>query len=367
MKNSKLSRRDFLRTGAAALGLAAGSAVATPQAVQAAGSGTLCTVFDLKKCIGCEECVNSCREQWQSSVPDPVKPIPRMYPKRVPVQDWSGRKDVQDRLTPYNFLYVEMLEIEHKGEAQELNIPRRCMHCDNPPCTNLCPFGSGRVEDNGIVHIDKDLCLGGAKCKKVCPWHIPQRQSGVGLYLDILPAFAGNGAMFKCHRCLPLVKQGKQPRCVEACPENVQSIGPRDQMISQAIVLAKTRAREDGQTESAYEDYLYGLNENGGTSTLYVSPIPFEKVREALEKQHRQLIKEERAQLVKAGKKPRKGDHGRPHMNMAANSMASEENLAWAVLLAPMAGAAAGITRLVKGANKLTSDSSRESNKGGEA
>ena len=312
MKKANLSRRQFLRTGAAALGLAAGSAVATPQAMAAAGSGTLCTVFDLQKCIGCEECVNACREQWQSSVPDPVNPIPKPFPKRVPIEDWSDRKDVQDRLTPYNFLYVEMLEIEHKGESQELNIPRRCMHCDNPPCTNLCPFGSGRVESNGIVHIDADICLGGSKCKKVCPWHIPQRQTGVGLYLDLMPSFAGNGAMFKCHRCLPLVKQGKQPRCVEVCPENVQEIGPRDQMVAKAIALAKTRAKEDGQPESKYEDYLYGLTENGGTSTLYVSPIPFEKVRQALNQQHQELIAQEREEAAKEGKKLPRSQHGRP-------------------------------------------------------
>lgn len=365
MKKAKLSRRDFLRTGAAALGLAAGSAVAAPQAVEAAGNGALCTVFDLKKCIGCEECVNECRDRWQSSVPDPVRPIPRPFPQRVPIEDWSGRKEVQDRLTPYNFLYIEMLEVEHQGETLELNIPRRCMHCDNPPCTNLCPFGAGRVEANGVVHIDSEICLGGAKCKKVCPWHIPQRQSGVGLYLNMMPSLAGNGAMFKCHRCLPLVRQGKLPKCVEACPEKVQSIGPRDQMLSQAVALAKTRAVEDGQPESAYEDYLYGLHENGGTSTIYVSPLPFEKVRQALNAQHRDLIKEERAHAAQQGKKLRKGNQGRPHMNPAADSMASEENLAWAVLLAPLAGAAAGAAHFINGLSKVSGESSADKEKGG--
>ena len=239
---SQMSRRSFLKGGAAALGVAAGQAVA-PNLALAAPGAELTTLLDLKKCIGCEECVAGCREQWQSSVPDPVDPMPKPFPPRVPIEDWSKDKDVQNRLTPYNFLYIEMLEFEYKGEARELYIPRRCMHCTNPPCTNLCPFGAGRVESNGVVHIDEDICLGGAKCRKVCPWHIPQRQSGVGIYMDILPTLAGNGVMFKCHRCKELLKEGEKPRCVEICPEQVQSIGPRETQIKAAIELAKQRGQ----------------------------------------------------------------------------------------------------------------------------
>ena len=360
MKN-QLSRRSFLMGGAAAVGAAAGQAL-IPNLAQAAPGGQLTTVLDLKKCIGCEECVGACREKWQSSVPDPADPIPKMYPSRVPVEDWSQKKDVQDRLTPYNFLYVEMLEFEYKGETRELYIPRRCMHCTNPPCTNLCPFGAGRVESNGIVHIDEDICLGGAKCKKVCPWHIPQRQSGVGIYLDILPSLAGNGAMFKCHRCRSLVKEGETPRCIEVCPEKVQSIGPRDQQIQAAIALAKKRAKEDGRSESDYGDYIYGLVENGGTNTLYVSPIPFDQVNKAVMAEHKRIAKEE-------GPQKRKSNRGRPHMGRVANSMENEENLAWALLLAPVAGVAAGVGKLYSGVKKAAGQKGQDGpgSKGGEA
>ena len=57
------------------------------------------------------------------------------------------------------------------------------MHCQNPPCANLCPWGAAGREKNGIVRINDKVCLGGSKCKSVCPWNIPQRQTGVGLYL----------------------------------------------------------------------------------------------------------------------------------------------------------------------------------------
>lgn len=362
--SSQVSRRGFLKAGlaaAAGVGLSAGQAV-LPQTLHAGGGEELCTVFDLGQCIGCEACVDACREQWQSSVPDPVSPIPQPFPARVPIEDWSDKKDVRDRLTPYNFLYVEHLDIEQGGKSRELHIPRRCMHCQNPPCTNLCPFGAGRVEDNGVVHIDPDICLGGAKCMQVCPWKIPQRQSGVGIYLDILPEYAGNGVMFKCHRCLPLLKEGKTPRCIEVCPNQVQSIGPRSQQIAKATALAKQMAQANGAPDQ-WRSHLYGLDENGGTNTIYVSPAPFPGVNAALTKLHLEQAAADgpprpgqgRGQAAKGGKGQGRmlARAGRPAMGPVANSMASEENLTLALAIAPVAGLAAGLGRLFSGAKKL--------------
>ena len=350
MMSGDISRRNFLKGGAAAAaGLAAGSVV-LPQAVQASTGGEFCTLLDIEKCVGCEECVEACRDKWQDTVPDPVNPIPKPFPSRVPIQDWSNKKDVQDRLTPYNFLYIDMLAVEYKGEEREINIPRRCMHCTNPPCTNLCPFGAGRVEKNGVVHIDPDVCLGGSKCKTVCPWNIPQRQSGVGIYLDLLPSLAGNGVMFKCHRCLPLVAKGETPRCIEVCPEKVQSIGTRGEMLKKAEALAREKAKADGAPESDWKKYIYGLEENGGTNTLYVSPIPFAEISKAMEKQH--AGQRAANQPKKKGAKKIRGDQGLPHMKPVGATMASAENLTYALAIAPVAGLAAGLGKLFSKAKK---------------
>jgi Fe-S-cluster-containing hydrogenase component 2 len=113
------------------------------------------------------------------------------------------------------------------------------MHCRNAPCSNLCPFGAAFTQDNGIVRIHPDVCMGGAKCKAVCPWHIPERQSGVGLHLDLLPQYAGNGVMYKCDRCYDRLKEGELPACIEACPEDVQQIGPRNEILEKAHQLAR--------------------------------------------------------------------------------------------------------------------------------
>jgi Fe-S-cluster-containing dehydrogenase component len=237
-----------------------------------------------------------------------------MVPSRVPVQDWSEKQDETERLTPYNWLYIQRAEVMVNGEEQEITIPRRCMHCVNPPCVKLCPWGAAKQLDNGISRIDSDICLGGSKCKKVCPWSIPERQTGVGLYLDILPSMAGNGVMFKCDRCYDKIADGQLPACIEACPEGVQQIGPRAEIIKKAHALAKEM-----------NGYIYGETENGGTNTIYVSPVPFSELNKAVEK----------------GK-------GKPHLKPVADKMAQANNLVAAMAIAPLAGIAAAVGRIYK-------------------
>lgn len=306
---SQISRRAFIKGSIAAAGtVVAGTGMA--KAADALVNGKkepLATLLDIQKCIGCEECVHACRDANAAKYPEPEKPFPKMYPKTVPVQDWSDKREVTDRLTPYNWLFIQHASVSLNGEETELTIPRRCMHCANPPCVKLCPWGAAKQEKNGLSRIDADLCLGGSKCKAVCPWSIPERQTGVGLYLDLMPAFAGNGVMYKCDRCYNRLEKGEIPACIQVCPENVQTIGPRHKILEQAHTLAKE-----------INGYVYGEHENGGTHTIYVSPVPFDQLNAAIEK----------------GK-------GKPHLDQVENMMADGTNLSRALLIAPLAGIAA--------------------------
>ncbi|MBF0228765.1 MAG: 4Fe-4S dicluster domain-containing protein [Desulfamplus sp.] len=300
-----ITRRSFLKgTITAACSIATSSSLAKAAAGLENGQ-PIATLLDISKCVGCQECVYACKEVNANKYPKPQKPFPKMYPNGVKAEDWSDKTDVIDRLTPYNWLYIQSATVEIDGEQKDLTIPRRCMHCSNPPCVKLCPWGAAVQLDNGISRIDADICLGGAKCQTVCPWLIPQRQTGVGLYLDILPSFAGNGVMYKCDRCYNRITKGEIPACIEACPENVQTIGPRDEILKQAYELAKSM-----------NGYIYGENENGGTNTLYVSPVPFDKLNSVIEK----------------GK-------GKPHLAAVKDSMETGNKLAVAMLIAPFAGA----------------------------
>ena len=321
-----MDRRTFLKalgvSGAAltapvvAVPTTAASAIAaTADGGRTVGAGVeLATLLDLNKCIGCGACVEACAEVNAHKKPEPKKPFPAMYPARVKVEDWSERREVDDRLTPYNWLYIQTAEVEKDGETIEVNIPRRCLHCINPPCANLCPWGAALKQENGIVRINDDICLGGAKCRTVCPWNIPQRQTGVGLYLDLAPALAGNGVMYKCDRCWDRVAEGELPACIEVCPEGVQTIGPREEIVAEALRLAD----ETG-------GYLYGLEENGGTNTIYLSPVPFEDLNAAVDT-----------------------GPGKPHLGPAEDMMARDEALSAVVAAAPVVGVAAGVLTFIQ-------------------
>lgn len=130
--------------------------------------------------------------------------------------------------------------------------------------------------------------------------------------------------MFKCDGCIDLVKEGKQPACQTACPKGAITFGPREEMRE----LAHRRAEEIG-------GYIYGETENGGTSTLYVSRVPFEKIDAA--------IKQAKAKDAKPG---------RPGMPVGiGNFLDTPNGMALSMAIAPIAGIAAalvGAARIMK-------------------
>ena len=109
---------------------------------------------------------------------------------------------------------------------------------------------------------------------------------------------------------------------------DVQQIGPRSEIIAKARALAL----ETG-------GFIYGLEENGGTNTIYVSPVPFEALEAAREKV--------------AGK-----DSGRPHLQPVGSLFEKESMLAAAVFTAPAAGLAAGALKLYRKARAQNGENS---------
>lgn len=323
---SKITRRSFLnRSGKAAAIVGTATIVGVPQKTEASSTGkgrAYGTMIDLTLCDGCEHldtpaCVMACKNKNQTNFPEPIEDIQNYWPQ-THYEDWSDKRDLTNRLTPYNWTYIQKVKVaDDKGLEHELFIQRRCMHCDNPPCANLCPFGIHNKTEEGAVVIDTDYCMGGAKCRDTCSWGIPQRQAGVGLYLKLLPKFAGGGVMYKCDFCHDLLAQNQMPVCQTACPRGAIQVGAKDDMLSQA----KARAKEIG-------GYIYGDKENGGTSTFYVSPVAFDKINQALKEQG-----------VVDGKV------GAPHMKPEVENMLNTtKGYALTTMIAPVAGIfAAGV------------------------
>ena len=81
-----------------------------------------------------------------------------------------------------------------------------CNHCDVPVCVTVCPTGAMyKREEDGIVLVNREVCIGCGACAEACPYDAP-----------VLDEEAKK--MEKCDFCIDLQMEGKDPACVGACP-----------------------------------------------------------------------------------------------------------------------------------------------------
>jgi formate dehydrogenase iron-sulfur subunit len=79
--------------------------------------------------------------------------------------------------------------------------------------------------------------------------------------------------------CYARLARGVQPACSEACPTGATLFGDRDELISKAYA----RFAAD---PTKYVHKVYGLEEAGGTSVLYIANTDFESLGFKTKLQH---------------------------------------------------------------------------------
>ena len=52
----------------------------------------------------------------------------------------------------------------------EREAPVMCQHCADPPCVEVCPTGASFRRADGIVLVDKHICIGCRYCMMACPY-----------------------------------------------------------------------------------------------------------------------------------------------------------------------------------------------------
>ena len=186
-------------------------------------------LFDDTKCIGCGACMGACRES--NGLPETDAP------------------DLSDK----QFTVLK----ETKGREGVVNYRRLCMHCLEPTCASVCPVGALHKTPSGPVVYNAEICLGCRYCLQACPFSVP-RYEWTSL----------NPRVRKCTFCSARLAQGKINACAEACPAGATIAGERDELLKDA------RARLAAEPNK-YVQKIYGEQDAGGTSVLYLSSVPF--------------------------------------------------------------------------------------------
>jgi formate dehydrogenase iron-sulfur subunit len=133
------------------------------------------------------------------------------------------------------------------------------MHCDHPACASVCPVFAYRKSKEGPVYYDDKRCIGCRFCMVACPFGVPKYEWSKALPL-----------VRKCTGCYSRVKEGLVPACAKTCPSAI-TYGSKKDMIAEA--KRRLAARPD-----VYVEKIYGLEDVGGTSVLYLASQPFDEL-----------------------------------------------------------------------------------------
>lgn len=238
----QLNRREFMKTVTKTIGIGAGIALfgnslPSKKAV-AASQSAKAILYDMTVCRGCSGCEVLCRRYYD---------LPR-------INDEDNKTDGNiPKLVPNMYTKVQKIDCT-TSEGDDRYIKWQCMHCVEPTCTTVCPTSALYKTDEGPVKYDISRCIGCQYCVSACPFSIPHYDWETG-----------NG-ITKCLMCADRLSEGEQPVCVENCPLGALKIDDRTLIIADA-----RRMQDEGK-------YVYGIDEYGGTSWIYVSDIPFDEI-----------------------------------------------------------------------------------------
>jgi len=138
-----------------------------------------------------------------------------------------------------------------------------CMHCEHPDCMSACPVGAYTKREDGPVLYNPDKCIGCRYCMNACPFGVP--------HFDYDKGIVDGAFIDKCTFCPQRIDNGEEPACVQTCPTDALEYGDREELLKKAH--ERIAAHPD-----RYIQHVYGEFENGGTSYLIISHVPFEQL-----------------------------------------------------------------------------------------
>ncbi len=121
--------------------------------------------------------------------------------------------------------WIRKVSLKHRHNGHELNMPVMCQHCGEPPCVDVCPTGASFKRADGIVLVDRHICIGCRYCMMACPY---KARSFVHEKLtDQLPhAPRGKGTVEACTLCVHRIDRGdSSTACSASCPHGAITFG----------------------------------------------------------------------------------------------------------------------------------------------
>ncbi len=132
--------------------------------------------FDMGKCIGCKCCVVACNEQNGN-------------PAEI---NWRRVGEIEGGWYP---------------NTKRFHLSMGCNHCLEPSCLTGCPVDAySKNPITGVVVHSADACIGCQYCTWNCSYGVPQYNPE-------------RGVVGKCDMCHNRLAEGREPACVNACPE----------------------------------------------------------------------------------------------------------------------------------------------------
>lgn len=150
-------------------------------------------VIDLSKCDGCKKCTEACQKM---------------------------------HFTPPQREWIRVFKMQDAKDTSPYYFPKPCFHCDNPPCTRVCPVGATFKRQDGIVLIDNEACIGCRFCIAACPystryfnWGRPKASPD-----EARAAYSPEqgyprrvGTAEKCDFCPEMLEARQLPSCASGC------------------------------------------------------------------------------------------------------------------------------------------------------
>lgn len=141
-------------------------------------------IVDIDSCYGCKSCTLACKMN-----------------KKIPVGLPSC---------------ISVFRIETQNSEGNVTcdfIPVMCQHCENPDCIKECKLNAIVKNEEGLITIDNDLCVGCGRCVKVCSYGA----------ISICETSAKKKKAYKCDLCFSRRKLGGKTICEQHCPGEVFS------------------------------------------------------------------------------------------------------------------------------------------------